>query len=156
MKRIFKLLYFVALFSISLLINAQEKILSEVTPITYKDNIKTPLNSEELLMITEVYGDYILQYVLDKPEKLKSVKNILRNRVKIYEENIKDLSDLNKLSQVALFDTFNNKLKRDIPFKPNTFNPLKYDFNYNSRDKSKRYKVDNTNYVIVVYSQYQL
>lgn len=150
------MLYFVALFSISLLINAQEKILSEVTPITYKDNIKTPLNSEELLMITEVYGDYAQQYVFDKPEKLKNVKNILRNRVKIYEENIKDLSDLNKLSQVALFDTFNNKLKRDIPFKPNTFNPLKYDFNYNSRDKSKRYRVDNTNYVIVVYSQYQL
>ena len=78
MKRIFKLLYFVALFSISLLINAQEKILSEVTPITYKDNIKTPLNSEELLMITEVYGDYILQYVLDKPEKLSPLKTWAR------------------------------------------------------------------------------
>ena len=156
MKRIFKLLYFVALFSISLLINAQENNLSEVTPITYKDNIKAPLNSGELLMITEVYGDFVQQYVLDKPEKLKSVKNILRNRVRIYEENIKDLSGFNKLSQVALFDVFNNNLKRDIIFNPNTFNPLKYDFNYNSRDKSKRYRVDNTNYVIVIYSQYQL
>ena len=155
MKRIFKLLNFVVLFSISLLINAQENNLSEVTPITYKDNIKTPLNSEELLMITEVYGDFAQQYVFDKSEKLKSVKNILRNRVKIYEENIKDLIGLNKLSQVALFDVFNNNLKRDIIFNPNTFNPLKYDFNYNSRDKSKRYRVDNTNYVIVVYSQYQ-
>lgn len=156
MKRIFKLLSFVVFLSVSLLNNAQEDNLSEVTPITYKDNIKKPLNSEELLMITEVYGVFVQQYVLDKPEKLKSVKNILRNRVKIYEENIKDLSALNKLSQVALFDAFNNKLQRDIFFSPNTFNPLKYDFNYNSRDKSKSYRVDNTNYVIIIYSQYQL
>ena len=88
--------------------------------------------------------------------ELQSIKNILRNRVRIYEEKIKDLSNLQKLSQVPLFKTFNDKLERDIVFNPNTFNPLKYDFNYNSRDKTKSYRVDNTNYIIVIYSQYQL
>ena len=156
MKRIFKLLYFVALFSISLLINAQENNLSKVTPITYKDNINIPLNNHEILMINEVYDEYAQQFIFDNPNKLKSIKNTLRNRVRIYEEKIKDLSNLQKLSQVPLFKTFNDKLERDIVFNPNTFNPLKYDFNYNSRDKTKSYRVDNTNYIIVIYSQYQL
>jgi len=156
MKRIFKLLSFVVFLSVSLLINAQENNLTKVTPITYKDNINIPLNNHELLMINEVYDEYAQQFILDNPNKLKSIKNILRNRVRIYEEKIKDLSNLQKLSQVPLFKTFNNRLKRDIVFNPNTFNPLKYDFNYNSRDKTKSYRVDNTNYIIVIYSQYKL
>ena len=107
-------------------------------------------------MINEVYDEYAQQFILDNPNKLKSIKNILRNRVKIYEEKVKDLSSLKKLSQVSLFKTFNDKLERDIVFNPNTFNPLKYDFNYNSREKTKRYRVDNTNYLIVIRSQYSL
>ena len=156
MKRIFKILSFVVFFSVSLLINAQENNLTKVTPITYKDNINIPLNNHELLMINEVYDEYAQQFILDNPNKLKSIKNTLRNRVRIYEEKIKDLSNLQKLSQVPLFKTFNDKLERHIVFNPNTFNPLKYDFNYNSRDKTKSYRVDNTNYIIVIYSQYKL
>ena len=156
MKRNINLLTLVAFLSVSLLINAQENNLLEVAPITYNENIKLPLNNIEILMINEVYDEYAQQFILDNPNKLKSIKNILRNRVKIYQEKIKDLSSLQKLSEVSLFNVFNKKLKKNVVFNPKTFNPLKYDFNYNSREKTKRYRVDNTNYVIVIYSQYHL
>lgn len=146
---------FVFFFSLVFQLEAQEGKLEKVEPIEYNENVKLPLNNGELSNIEEVYGEFTNQYVLDNPNKLKVVKNILRNRVKVYLEDKKDISSLKRLSQVPLSKGYNNGLKRDVYFDVSTFNPLKYDFNYNSRDKTKRYRVDNTNYVIVVYSQYQ-
>lgn len=155
MKRILKLITFVVFLSLVLQVKAQDDKLAKVIPIKYNDNVKSPLNNEELSKIKEVYGDYTNQYVLSNLNKLNVIKNILRNRVKIYIEDKKDISLLQSLSEVPLSEGFNDALLRNVEFDVKTFNPLKYDFNYNSRDKTKRYKVDNTNYVIVVYSQYQ-
>lgn len=155
MQKTFKLVTFVVLLCVSLQLNAQEEKLAKVVQITYNENVNLPLTTQEMAMITEVYGEHTQQYVLDNPQQLKSIKNILRNRVEVYQENTKDLSDLVKLSEVPLYDAFNDQLQRDVSFNPNGFNALKYDFNFYSRDITKRFRVDNTNYVIVIYSQYQ-
>lgn len=134
---------------------AQEQKLSKVKHITYKENVNAPLTSSELQMINEVYQEFSQSDILDRPQRLKEIKNILRNRVEIYQENKKNLATLTKLSQVSLFNTYNETIERDLVFNPNTFNPLKYQFNFDSRRLTKRYRVDNTNYVIVVYAQHQ-
>ena len=58
------------------------------------------------------------------------------------------------LSQVKLFDAFNKNIHRDKVFNPNNFNPLKYKLSFYSRNGAT-YKVDNTNYYIIIKSQYQ-
>lgn len=155
MLRIFNFLLFVVLLSVSLQTNAQQKNISEIKHINYSNNVNKPLTDAELAMINEVYGDQTEEYVLNNSNFLKNIKNILRNRVEIMELENKDLSSFRTLSSVPLNNEFNKNLLRDNVFNPKTFNPLKYDFNFNSRDLIKYYRVDNTNYLIVIHSQYQ-
>lgn len=122
--------------------------------ITYNDNVNNPLTSTELAMINEVYGNKATKNILDKPQRLRDVKNILRNRVEI--KSISDPSDqklCTLLSDVPLLDYYVDNLQRDINFNPQNFNPLKYLFNFYSYG-THMYRVDNTDYFIIIKSQH--
>jgi hypothetical protein len=114
----------------------------------YPSNIDLPLSQDELLKLDKAYGDELKSQILDRPVRLKDIKDILRNRVFIYKENIKNLSKIPLLSNVAIFDIYNSKLRRPI-FRKNDFNPLLYNFNFFSKTK-QIYRADNTNYLIVI------
>ena len=123
--------------------------------ISYASNIENSLTAEELKKITEAYGEYSKKYVLDNPERLRSVKNILRNRVIIKQINsVNEQKEAPLLSTVSLFDSYVPNISRDLNFNPDTFNPLKYNFEFYSKSASM-FKVDNTNYYIIIKSQYQ-
>ena len=117
----------------------------------YPSNIDLPLSQDELLKLDKAYGDELKSQILDRPVRLKDIKDILRNRVFIYKENIKNLSKIPLLSNVAIFDIYNSKLRRPI-FRKNDFNPLLYNFNFFSKTK-QIYRADNTNYLIVIKSR---
>lgn len=125
-----------------------------LTVVTFADNVKEPLTSKELLQIKEVYGLKTDEVILNHTQRVKDIKNILRNRVVIVDAGNKDLSPLKKLSQVELLDGLQGSVTRDVIFDPTDFNPLKYKFNFYSRH-SDMYWVDNTKYFIVIKSQYQ-
>ena len=72
---------------------------------------------------------------------ITDIKDILRNRVSIELENIKDISHLPLLSSL----NFKVKTKFDL----RNFNPLLYDFDFQSKTQ-KMFRVDDTNYVIIV------
>ena len=114
----------------------------------YPSNIDLPLSQDELLKLDKAYGDELKSQILNRPVRLKDIKDILRNRVFIYKENIKDISKISLLSNVAIFDIYNSKLRRPI-FRKNDFNPLLYNFNFFSKTK-QIYRADNTNYLIVI------
>lgn len=80
------------------------------------------------------------------------IENLLRNRVEVSV-----LSDFPKqvklLSEVSLFNKYNAKLKRK-GFDKDDFNPLSYNFDFYSKT-TQIYRVDNTNYYIIIKSQYQ-
>ena len=117
----------------------------------YDDNVKLPLTAKERAQIIEVYGDSADKLVFSNPHMLKSIKHILRNRViikLITDENKKKACP--KISEVSLFEDSES----DKVFNPNDFNPLKYNFNFYSR-AGGIYQVDNTNYYIIIKSQYQ-
>ncbi|OUS00571.1 hypothetical protein A9Q86_10190 [Flavobacteriales bacterium 33_180_T64] len=123
--------------------------------VVYNANVSNPLTSSELALINEVYGNKTNENVLDKPQRLKDIKNILRNRVEI--KNIPNQSDQKPctlLSEVPLMDYYVDNLQRDINFNPENFNPLKYLFNFYSYG-SHMYRVDNTNYFIIIKSQHK-
>lgn len=121
----------------------------------FDDNVKLPLTAKERAQIIEVYGEDADKYVFNDPHRLKSIKHILRNRVVIkLISNENEKKPCPKLSEVSLFDGFVSDLERDKNFNPENFNPLKYNFEFYSR-ASAIYQVDNTNYYIIIKSQYQ-
>lgn len=121
--------------------------------IQFRDNVKLPLTSHERAQIDEVYGEFADKFVYSNPYRLKSVKNILRNRV-VIELLSEDKKECTKLSEVSVLRSFVSDLKRDKIFEPKNFNPLKYNFKFHSRSAAM-YHVDNTNYYIIIKSQYQ-
>jgi hypothetical protein len=123
--------------------------------IVYNENVKAPLTANEMAKIQEVYGEEAESLILSKPHRLISIKNILRNRVVYQQVNPgQTLKECPLLSSVPLFDYYVPNLTRDIVFHKDTFNPLKYSFSFNSTG-AFMYKVDNTNYYIVIKSQHQ-
>ena len=121
--------------------------------VVYDYNIDAPLTPNELKQIEEVYGDHTEEDVLSKPQRLKDIKHILRNRVEIIKAPGKDLSSFTNLSTIPLFNAYNKALSRDVILNPSTFNPLKYQFNFYSRDGQKTFRFDNSEYLIVIKSQ---
>ena len=123
--------------------------------VSYNSNVNAPLTSSELALITEVYGSTTNENILDKPQRLKDIKNILRNRVEIKSvPKTSDQKPCTLLSEVLLMDYYVSDLQRDTNFNPQNFNPLKYLFNYNSYG-THMYRVDNTNYFIIIKSQHK-
>lgn len=121
--------------------------------VVFNENVNAPLSSSELAKIQAVYGENS-EVILERAQQVKDIKNILRNRVVIVDAGTKDLSSFPKLSQVALFNDFVPNLTRDLSFNPENFNPLKYKFDFYSRN-SNIYWVDNTTYYIEIKSQQQ-
>uniref|UniRef100_UPI00404AFF6C hypothetical protein n=1 Tax=Gelidibacter sp. TaxID=2018083 RepID=UPI00404AFF6C len=123
--------------------------------VKYKPNVDAPLTAKELAQIKEVYGDKTQSDVLNHPQRVKDFKHLLRNRVEIREiPSTENQKPCLLLSEVSLFDSNVPNLTRDKTFNPETFNPLKYNFNFFARG-GYMYKVDNTNYFIIIKSQYQ-
>lgn len=126
----------------------------DLQPIRFNSNTKTSLNNAELVKLKEVYGAALKTEILDRPTRVLTIKEILRNRV-----ILREITDPNKqkpcpkLSEIPLFDAFVSTLKRDVVFNPNTFNPLKYDFRYH-RPGYQLFRVDNTNYFITIKPQH--
>ena len=131
---------------------------SEVNPrvvkvVSYNDNVKQALTTQEMDFLVETYGDKLEENILSRPERLKDVKDILRNRVKIeLASNNEKSAYMPLLSTVPLFKNYNSKLERDVYFDKNTFNPLKYQFHFHGFGTSM-YRIDNTKYVVIIKPQ---
>ena len=122
--------------------------------VKYNENVKLPLTVNERSQIIEVYGEHADKYVFDNPNRLKEVKNILRNRVVIEKHPNKDLSSFKRLSEVPLVNDYNKNLQYDFGANVENFNPLKYNFNFFSRNGIEYYRIDNTQYLITILPQH--
>ena len=141
------------LFCIAGIANAQSvSNYSGSKTVVFDSNVILPLNSLEKKMLTEVYGETLQKNVLGNSPRLKSLKNILRNRVEIISlPNY--YKDYKLLSQVPLFNKYNSSLKREV-FSKSTFNPLKYNFDFYAK-QNQIFRIDHTDYYIVIKTQYQ-
>ncbi len=155
-KKIFLPLSFVVVLFVSQTSHSQKNRLQKnQKTVIYNANVDKPLSASEMEMIIEVYGSTASKNILTKPQRLKDIKNILRNRVEIKQiSNPSDQKKCTLLSDVPLMDYYVYDLKRDTSFNPETFNPLKYLFNFYSYG-SHMYRFDNTNYFIIIKSQHQ-
>ena len=102
--------------------------------------------------IQEVYGDKTQEIAQNDPERIKVLNDLLDNRIKIVESPIVGTDKYTKLSTVPLQNKYNPAITRDLTFDPNNFNPLKYSMNFFTSEV-QIYRVDNTDYLIVIQQQ---
>lgn len=102
--------------------------------------------------IQEVYGDKTQEIAQNDPERIKLLNDLLDNRIKIIESPIVGEDKYTKLSSVPLLNKYNTNLERDLTFDPANFNPLKYSMNFFTSEV-QIYRVDNTDYLIVIQQQ---
>ena len=154
MKPHFLYILFLVLFSYNCNSQNTNRRYLPLTVVQFDANVSTPFSANEMLQLTEVYGASLDKEILSRPNRVLSMKNLLRNRIVI--ENRPDSKDQKKcplLSEVPLFDAFVPTLQRDLGFNPQKFNPLKYSFSFYSRGEHM-YRVDGTDYFILVKSQH--
>jgi hypothetical protein len=135
--------FFILIFVFSFYLTAfsqEKKTNSWITE--YPKNIALPLTNLEIKKINAAFEDELyLNRIYSSKSLITDIKDILRNRVSIELENIKDISHLPLLSSL----NFKVKTKFDL----RNFNPLLYDFDFQSKTQ-KMFRVDDTNYVIIV------
>ena len=148
-----KLLILLSFFALSTSAFSQSE--KPIQHANFGADLDAPLTTKERGYINEVYGDYANELVYNNPHRLKSFKNILRNRVVINRYDDKNLTSMTNLSEVPLANSINKSINRDGFFNANNFNPLKYNFGFFSRNESHQYyRVDNTQYVITILPQH--
>ena len=152
-KSLLPLAFILSVLTINISFSQSNQKQKPLQHVVYNDNVDAPLTANELAQIVEVYGEHAEEDILSKPQRLKDVKHILRNRVEIIELPGKDLSSFENLSAVPLFNHYNKGLSRDASYNPSTFNPLKYQFNFYSREGSKTYRFDNSQFLVIIKSQ---
>ena len=135
--------FFILIFVFSFYLTAfsqEKKTNSWITE--YPKNIALPLTNLEIKKIEAAFQDELyLNRIYSSKSLITNIKDILRNRVSIELENIKDISHLPLLSSL----NFKVKTKFDL----RNFNPLLYDFDFQSKTQ-KMFRVDDTNYIIIV------
>ena len=102
--------------------------------------------------IQEVFADQLQTLVLNVPNRLNDLTDILNNRVKIEDKKIEKDEKFVKLSTVEIFNNYNPNLKRDMSIDENIFNPLKYNLRFHAK-YTLIYRIDNTDKIIVIYPQ---
>ena len=115
-------------------------------------NINTTSAQQINSKIHEVYGDKTEQIAQNEPDRIKALNDLLENRIKIVKSPIVGEDKYTKLSSVALLNKYNPNLKRDEQFDPENFNALKYNMNFFT-SQTQVYRVDNTEYLIVIEKQ---
>jgi hypothetical protein len=135
--------FFILIFVFSFYLTAfsqEKKTNSWITE--YPKNIALPLTNLEIKKIEAAFEDELyLNRIYSSKSLITDIKDILRNRVSIELENIKDISHLPLLSSL----NFKVKTKFDL----RNFNPLLYDFDFQSKTQ-KMFRVDDTNYIIII------
>ena len=98
------------------------------------------MNDIEIKYILEAYGESTYKRIININPLLLNIKDILRNRVEILKKKYYKNEEIKKLSLVK-------KTNSNPIFDINDFNPLLYDFDFESK-KNQIYRVDNTDYLI--------
>lgn len=135
-----KLKYFVLLplFFPCLFFSQSEKHNSWI--IELNDNVNNPLTEKEIIFIKSAMGEEAFYKIINYNAMEKNIKDILRNRVQILTKRFYPSEKLPKLSSIT-----NSNLPQI--FNKNNFNPLLYDFNFESFE-SQIFRVDGTDYII--------
>lgn len=111
----------------------------------------TAQNNSVQEKIKEVYADETSR-ILENETLLNFYSVLINERIQYITQPSMVDEKYTKLSEINLLNKNNPNLERDASFDPDTFNPLKYNFNFTSSGK-QLYRVDQTDYLILILPQ---
>lgn len=123
--------------------------------IYFPNNVDNPLTSLEKRKIREAYKNNT-SFIYSNPIMLKNIKDLMRNRVKVFyltprkASGSKAYKNARLLSTVPLYDVYNKNVQYDITYNDRTFNILKYQLDFYPK-KREIYKLGD--YYITVLPQ---
>jgi len=102
--------------------------------------------------INEVYGN---EFFNDKQDIFDFFVNVLDNRISFSEEVYFQTEKYEKISEVGVVNKLNTNI---LPFNSetftlNSFNPIRYQLDFYQSKLTKVYRIDNTNYLLIIRPQ---
>ncbi|WP_052597160.1 hypothetical protein [Aureispira sp. CCB-QB1] len=98
--------------------------------------------------IEEVYGSHFFD---NKQDLLRHFHRLLNHRIEYKILPFRSDEKYTKLSQVPLMNK-HGELILDRNFNPNTFNPLRHDLNFFSK-QTQIYRIDDSDYILIIKPQ---
>ncbi|WP_121667753.1 hypothetical protein [Mesonia aquimarina] len=98
--------------------------------------------------VEEAYGDKAQELIYDHPIRLKTIRDILLNRVLIVETSFEIPSTYKKLSSIEVLP-YNKNLQRN-KFNIETFNPLKYKIDFYNKKENQYIHIDGTQFYMII------
>lgn len=114
----------------------------------FKQRRYRPLIQNFEKFVREAYGNKADELIFNRPARLKTVKNIYKNSVIVVETSQKVPEHYSSFSQIELVKRYNPSVTRRF-FSPDTFNPLKFKFNFYSKER-QFFHVEGTQYFIII------
>ena len=116
----------------------------------YPENCYGPFTISEIQKIDQAFKIEQKNILLNHPTNVLFIKDILRNRIHIFQEKIKETSDIPLISSIS-----NKKdIKLDhINFEESEFNPFIHNINFYAKSKLM-FRIDSTDYIIVINSRF--
>jgi hypothetical protein len=106
--------------------------------------------------INEVYGDQAQTMIFSNKQRYQTLRKLILERMQIIRQaEIRD-KKYPKISEVGILNMYNKELKHDGFFNKNTFNPLKYNLEFFDRNGLRAYRIDNTEYLLIIQPQPKL
>lgn len=96
--------------------------------------------------IYEVYG---ISFFDGRPEIMQAMITLLENRIRYEILTSSESEKYPKLSSVGLMTKYNSTLIADSVFDKKTFNPLKYDIPFFTKERFV-FKIDDTDFVLII------
>jgi len=124
-----------------------------LTPMVYAQTQQPPLEKFDQY-VAEVFTGEGTTYFGPETLNYRDLKKMYEERIHFAIYNAADIQAKGypNLSTVPLFTVFNEGLLRDTDFDLNTFNPLKYYFDYHTK-ATQVFVLGTTNTVMIIYPQ---
>lgn len=106
--------------------------------------------------IKELYGDQAQKLVFSNQQRYQTLKKLIVERMQIVKQADVQGKNYPKLSEAGMLTMYNKNIKRDNSFDKSTFNPLKYNLEFFDASGTRVYRIDNTEYLLIIQPQPKL
>jgi len=122
---------------------------------TQKDSYKFKGHQVDTF-INEVYGDQAQKLIFSNQRRYQTLRKLITERMQIVRQAELRGKKYPKITEKGMLDMYNKNIKHDGFFNKNTFNPLKYNLEFFDIQGLRAYRIDNTEYLLIIQPQPKL
>jgi len=106
--------------------------------------------------IKEVYGDQAQKLVFSNQKRYQTLRKLIVERMQIVRQADVRGKKYPKITNGGMLTMYNKNLKHEGFTSKSTFNPLKYNLEFFDINRLRVYRIDNTEYLLIIQPQPKL